>query len=63
MESGRSSQKGPKIWWSWSKDMDTGGVGPFIVSLFFTLHISYEDILLYPYISESESHSVVSDSL
>ena len=36
---------GPEIW---SKDMDTGGAGPFVVSLFFTLNISYEDILLYP---------------
>ena len=53
MESGRSSQKGPKTYGDlgpeiWSKDMDTGGGGLFIVSLFFILHISYEDILLYP---------------
>ena len=53
MELGRSSQMGPKTYGDlgpeiWSKDMDTGGGGLFIVSLFFILHISYEDILLYP---------------
>ena len=53
MESGRSSQKGPKTYGDLgpdiqSKDMDTGGGGLFIVSLFFILRISYEDILLYP---------------
>ena len=53
MESGRSSQKGPKTYgdlgtYIQSKDTDTGGGGLFIVSLFFILRISYEDILLYP---------------